>query len=93
MGVAGEAHFALPTDCIVVGWIEVTPMPNPGANDIFFRLAIDLVITHRRATTRLLQERLGIGYHTALLLLSRLEGEGVIGPPDCNGVREVLIGQ
>jgi DNA segregation ATPase FtsK/SpoIIIE, S-DNA-T family len=68
-------------------------MPDLDAHEVFFRLAIDLVITQRRATTRLLQERLGIGYNTALLLISRLEGEGVIGPPDCDGLREVLVGQ
>ena len=68
-------------------------MPSPDLHEVFFRLAIDLVITQRRATTRLLQERLGIGYHTALLLISRLEGEGVVGPPDRDGMREVLVGQ
>lgn len=60
--------------------------------DVQFRLAVDVVITHRKATTRLLQEQLGISYHTALLLIARLEGEGIVGPPQADGRREVLVG-
>jgi hypothetical protein len=58
--------------------------------DFLFRLAIDFVITERKATTRFLQDRFGIGYHSAVLLIARLEGEGIIGPPDADGGHEVL---
>ena len=60
--------------------------------DFLFRLAINLVITQRKATTRMLQDQLGIGYHSAVLLIARLEGAGIIGPPNCVGGHEVLIG-
>lgn len=52
--------------------------------------AIKLVIESDRASTSLLQRRLGIGYPRASRLMDQLEEEGVIGPADGSKPREVL---
>jgi S-DNA-T family DNA segregation ATPase FtsK/SpoIIIE len=52
--------------------------------------AIKLVITSGRASTSLLQRRLGIGYPRASRLMDQLEQEGVIGPAEGSKPREVL---
>jgi S-DNA-T family DNA segregation ATPase FtsK/SpoIIIE len=53
--------------------------------------AIELVIKPGRASTTLLQRRLGIGYPRAARLMDQLEEEGIIGPATGNGPREVLV--
>jgi DNA segregation ATPase FtsK/SpoIIIE-like protein len=60
--------------------------------DFLFRLAVDFSLTQRKVSTRMLQNRLGIGYHSTVLLIARLEGETIIGPPDQYGDHEVLLG-
>jgi S-DNA-T family DNA segregation ATPase FtsK/SpoIIIE len=54
--------------------------------------AIDLVLTTGRASTTLLQRRLGIGYPRAARLMDQLEEEGIIGPAAGSQPRDVLIG-
>ncbi len=51
--------------------------------------AVKLVIENGRASTSLLQRRLGIGYPRASRLIDQLEEEGVIGPADGSRPREV----
>jgi len=52
--------------------------------------AVKLVIDTGRASTSLLQRRLGIGYPRASRLMDQLEEEGVVGPADGSKPREVL---
>ena len=52
--------------------------------------AVKLIIDSGRASTSLLQRRLGIGYPRASRLMDQLEEEGVIGPADGSRPREVL---
>ncbi len=52
--------------------------------------AVKLVIESDRASTSLLQRRLGIGYPRASRIMDQLEEEGVIGPADGSKPREVL---
>jgi S-DNA-T family DNA segregation ATPase FtsK/SpoIIIE len=52
--------------------------------------AVKLVVETGRASTSLLQRRLGIGYPRASRLMDQLEEEGVIGPADGSKPREVL---
>jgi S-DNA-T family DNA segregation ATPase FtsK/SpoIIIE len=59
--------------------------------DAMLEQAIDLVLTTGRASTTLLQRRLGIGYPRAARLMDQLEEEGVIGPAAGSQPREVLI--
>lgn len=52
--------------------------------------AIKLVTETGRASTSMLQRRLGIGYPRASRLIDQLEAEGVIGPAEGSKPREVL---
>jgi S-DNA-T family DNA segregation ATPase FtsK/SpoIIIE len=59
--------------------------------DAMLEEAIDLVSRTGRASTTLLQRRLGIGYPRAARLMDQLEEEGIIGPATGSHPREVLI--
>jgi S-DNA-T family DNA segregation ATPase FtsK/SpoIIIE len=52
--------------------------------------AVKLVVETGRASTSLLQRRLGIGYPRASRLMDQLEEEGVIGPSEGSRPREVF---
>lgn len=52
--------------------------------------AVKLIIDSGRASTSLLQRRLGIGYPRASRLMDQLEEEGIIGPANGAKPREVL---
>ncbi len=52
--------------------------------------AVKLVVDSGRASTSMLQRRLGIGYPRASRLMDHLEEEGVIGPADGSRPREVF---
>jgi S-DNA-T family DNA segregation ATPase FtsK/SpoIIIE len=52
--------------------------------------AIKLVTETGRASTSMLQRRLGIGYPRASRLMDQLEAEGIIGPAEGSKPREVL---
>jgi S-DNA-T family DNA segregation ATPase FtsK/SpoIIIE len=52
--------------------------------------AVKLVVDSGRASTSMLQRRLGIGYPRASRLMDQLEEEGIIGPADGSKPREVF---
>lgn len=68
---------------------EVLPA-TVGAGDLY-RMAREIVVRDRKASTSYLQRRLSIGYNRAADLIDRLEAEGVISPQNSSGRREVLI--
>ncbi len=53
--------------------------------------AVALVLRDKRATTSYIQRRLGIGYNRAASLIERMEKEGLVGPPNHAGKREILM--
>ncbi|MBV6658923.1 MAG: DNA translocase FtsK [Devosiaceae bacterium] len=53
--------------------------------------AIAIVMRDRKASTSYIQRRLGIGYNRAASLIERMEKEGLIGPANHAGKREVLM--
>jgi len=53
--------------------------------------AVAIVIRDRKASTSYIQRRLGIGYNRAATLIERMEDEGVIGPANHAGKREILV--
>ncbi|WP_265587444.1 FtsK/SpoIIIE family DNA translocase [Sphingomicrobium arenosum] len=55
------------------------------------RQAIQIVATSQKASTSYLQRQLRVGYNTAARLIERMEDEGLVGPPDHVGRRDVLI--
>jgi DNA segregation ATPase FtsK/SpoIIIE, S-DNA-T family len=55
-----------------------------------FRKACQLVFENQKASTSWLQRQLRIGYNSAARLIERMENEGMVGPPNHVGRREVL---
>ena len=68
-------------------WADI--VANAEKDDLL-QEAVKLVMDSNRASTSLLQRRLGIGYPRASRLMDQLEEEGVIGPADGSRPREVL---
>ena len=62
-----------------------------GAEDPLLDRARELAAEHSRVSTSLLQRRLRVGYPRAARLMDMLEDEGVIGPSEGAGSREVYL--
>jgi S-DNA-T family DNA segregation ATPase FtsK/SpoIIIE len=56
--------------------------------DLYDR-AVQLLLTERRASTSLIQRRLGIGYNDAARLMERMQANGIVSAPDIVGRREI----
>jgi S-DNA-T family DNA segregation ATPase FtsK/SpoIIIE len=65
-------------------------LEQEGATDDMFERAKELAYEHSRISTSLLQRRLRIGYPRAARLVDMLEDQGVVGPAEGGGSREVL---
>ncbi len=61
-----------------------------GSGDDLYDRAVALVCSERKASTSFVQRHLQIGYNRAARLIERMESEGVIGPANHVGKREVL---
>jgi S-DNA-T family DNA segregation ATPase FtsK/SpoIIIE len=53
--------------------------------------AVAIVLRDRKASTSYIQRRLGIGYNRAASIIERMEKEGVVGPANHAGKREILV--
>jgi S-DNA-T family DNA segregation ATPase FtsK/SpoIIIE len=60
-----------------------------GSNDLYDH-AVAVVTRDRKASTSYIQRRLQIGYNRAASLMERMEKEGVVGPANHAGKREIL---
>ncbi len=63
---------------------------GPDQGDLF-QTAVKVVIQDKKASTSYLQRKLSIGYNRAADLIDRMEAEGVIGPADHAGRRDILV--
>ncbi|WP_281409424.1 DNA translocase FtsK, partial [Oharaeibacter diazotrophicus] len=61
-----------------------------GGADLYDQ-AVAVVLRDKRATTSYIQRRLGIGYNRAASLIERMEKEGLVGPANHAGKREILV--
>ncbi|MBU2363914.1 MAG: DNA translocase FtsK, partial [Alphaproteobacteria bacterium] len=59
-------------------------------NDLYDR-AVAVVARDGKASTSYIQRRLQIGYNRAASLIERMEQEGVVGPANHAGKREILV--
>ncbi len=62
------------------------------SNDLYDR-AVAIVLHDRKVSTSYIQRRLSIGYNRAASIVERMEREGVIGPANHAGKREILVGE
>jgi len=53
--------------------------------------AVAIVLRDGKASTSYIQRRLGIGYNKAASIIEKMEKEGVIGPANHAGKREILV--
>ena len=59
-------------------------------NDLYDK-AVAIVLRDKKASTSYVQRRLSIGYNRAASLIERMEQEGLIGPANHAGKREILV--
>jgi len=71
---------------------DATGMGGGEANDLFAQ-AVQIVKRDRKASTSYIQRRLQIGYNRAASLMERMEQEGIVGPANHAGKREILVGE
>ena len=82
---------------------EVTALPEEdedadggfgegGSGDDLYDRAVAVVTRDRKASTSYIQRRLQIGYNRAASLIEKMEHEGVVGPANHAGKRDVLAG-
>jgi S-DNA-T family DNA segregation ATPase FtsK/SpoIIIE len=68
--------------------------PSPeragSSSDDLYDRAVAVVLRDRKASTSYIQRRLGIGYNRAADLIERMEQDGIIGPANHAGKREIL---
>ena len=65
-------------------------MAGDGEYDPLYDQAVALVCRERKASTSFVQRHLQIGYNRAARIVDQMESEGVIGPANHVGKREVL---
>ena len=72
---------------------ELAPgsMDAEEAGDLYDR-AVAIVLRDRKCSTSYIQRRLSVGYNKAASLVERMEQEGVVGPSNHAGKREILVG-
>ncbi|MGB3274035.1 MAG: DNA translocase FtsK [Xanthobacteraceae bacterium] len=69
---------------------DATGMGADGGGDLFSQ-AVAIVKRDRKASTSYIQRRLQIGYNRAASLMERMEQEGIVGPANHAGKREILL--
>ncbi|MDA9502285.1 DNA translocase FtsK [Bradyrhizobium sp. CCBAU 11357] len=69
---------------------DATGVGGDGGGDLF-QQAVAIVKRDRKASTSYIQRRLQIGYNRAASLMERMELEGIVGPANHAGKREILV--
>ena len=80
----GDDGEALPDGGIAV--------QEPDGGDSY-ETAVQVVLRDRKASTSYIQRRLGIGYNRAASIMERMEKEGIVGPANHAGKRDIRYGQ
>jgi S-DNA-T family DNA segregation ATPase FtsK/SpoIIIE len=62
-----------------------------GEGGDLYQKAVQIVLRDRKASTSYVQRRLQIGYNRAASIIERMEKEGVVGPANHAGKREILV--
>ncbi|MBO3758205.1 DNA translocase FtsK [Ciceribacter sp. L1K22] len=64
---------------------------NLSESDDPYDQAVAVVLRDGKASTSYIQRRLGIGYNRAASIIERMEKEGLVGPANHAGKREILV--
>jgi S-DNA-T family DNA segregation ATPase FtsK/SpoIIIE len=64
---------------------------NLADSDDPYDQAVAVVLRDGKASTSYVQRRLGIGYNRAASIIERMEKEGIVGPANHAGKREILV--
>jgi S-DNA-T family DNA segregation ATPase FtsK/SpoIIIE len=64
---------------------------EPGGE--LFDQAVQIVVRDKKCSTSYIQRRLQIGYNRAASLVERMEREGIVGPANHAGKREILVAE
>jgi S-DNA-T family DNA segregation ATPase FtsK/SpoIIIE len=64
---------------------------NLSDSDDPYDQAVAVVLQDGKASTSYIQRRLGIGYNRAASIIERMEKEGIVGPANHAGKREILV--
>lgn len=59
--------------------------------DELYDQAVTIAVARGKISTSALQRELGIGYNKAAVLMSRMEKEGVVGPPEAAGKPRIVL--
>ncbi|MFB8341949.1 DNA translocase FtsK [Brucella cytisi] len=70
---------------------DATSMGSEDSDDVYEQ-AIKVVMRDKKCSTSYIQRRLGIGYNRAASLVERMEKDGLVGPANHVGKREILTG-
>ncbi|WP_068310733.1 DNA translocase FtsK [Polycladidibacter hongkongensis] len=73
------------------GSYDALSQGSGNASADLFDQAVAIVARDRKASTSYIQRRLSIGYNRAASLIERMEQEGMIGPANHAGKREILL--
>ena len=60
------------------------------AEKALYQEAVKVVVREGKASTSYVQRRLKIGYNRAARIIEKMEAEGIVGPANHVGKREVL---
>ena len=74
-----------------VAVFDKSPLAEDGSDH--YEQAVAIVMRDRKASTSYIQRRLQIGYNKAASLMERMENEGIVGPANHAGKREILSGR
>jgi S-DNA-T family DNA segregation ATPase FtsK/SpoIIIE len=67
-------------------------MGGGDSGDELYDRAVNIVLQEKKASTSFIQRHLQIGYNRAARIIERMEKEGVVGPANHVGKREILVG-
>ena len=63
---------------------------SASSDDALYDMAVAIVAKDRKCSTSYIQRRLQIGYNRAASIMERMEIEGIVGPANHAGKREIL---
>nr|WP_245419438.1 DNA translocase FtsK [Phyllobacterium salinisoli] len=84
---ADEDEEVEPEDTAV---FDKSAMAAEDGDDDLYAQAVKVILRDKKCSTSYIQRRLGIGYNRAASLVERMEKEGLVGPANHVGKREIL---